>query len=165
VERCTLRPAGYYAEGELFPMIFLSLERRLRPKKPPPYNLWKGYAGFLQVAAFFISRDSRRVLSADRSADFQVLVLPFLLLLNFERPTLDGHVPFYEEVFEVFPIDTIVSAGKPESLETVALDPFQYGALAHLAISRDILGSESDVFGTIFRCQSSLLNYVFIFLF
>jgi hypothetical protein len=62
-----------------------------------------------------------------------------LALLNFERPTLNGHVPLDQKVFEVFLVNAVMSTGKPESLEPIALDPFQYRALANLAVSGDIL--------------------------
>jgi hypothetical protein len=40
---------------------------------------------------------------------------PFLSDLIIEWPTLDGHVPFFKEVPEVFFIDAVMPAGQPES--------------------------------------------------
>jgi hypothetical protein len=40
----------------------------------------------------------------------------FLSGFNIERPSLNGHVPFNQEIFKVFSIDAVVSAGQPEGL-------------------------------------------------
>jgi hypothetical protein len=56
-----------------------------------------------------------------------------------ERPSSDRHIPPFEEVFEVFFIDAVVPAGQAESLEPIALYPFQDRTLAYLAVVRDIL--------------------------
>ena len=66
--------------------------------------------------------------------------LSFQLLSVFiiEWPSLDGHVPLFEEVLKVFFIDSVVSAGQAERFQPVALYPFQYRALAYLAVNRDV---------------------------
>jgi hypothetical protein len=62
------------------------------------------------------------------------------LLLNLEGPAFNRHVPAGQEVFKIFPIDAVMAAGKAERFEPIALDPFQDGALAYLAVGCDVFG-------------------------
>jgi hypothetical protein len=60
------------------------------------------------------------------------------LIFVFKRPSFDGHVVSFEEVFKVLFIDAVVPAGQPEGFESIAFYPFQHGAFAYLTVSGDI---------------------------
>ena len=66
------------------------------------------------------------------------LALSFLAVFVFERPSLDGDIPSFQEFSEVLPVNTVMAAGQTESFESAAFYPFEYRAFTHLAVRRDV---------------------------
>jgi hypothetical protein len=84
---------------------------------------------------------------------FFLLFTSFPGIFVFKRPSLDGHVPFFKELSEIFPVDAVMPAGQPESLKSVALNPLERRAFAYLAVSGDVLRREPDVLSMLLSGQ------------
>jgi hypothetical protein len=94
------------------------------------------------------------------------LIMPLFftagLAIIVEKPVVDRHVPLFQEVPEVFFIDAVVPAGESESFKPAALNPFEYRALADLAVVGDVPGRESYILSVAFSGQCApLLFYAY----